>query len=128
MTMCKWKDKAHKLCVDMCADGCWREKQSKFKPDQDNARETVLKEYFRLVDLYHAADLLFLEHEDVDDEDTFHFYWTKVTKAHNHLQDYKLKHKISHTELTQATAGVKVGSVAEVVRIGGELLEGKYAP
>ncbi len=86
-------------------------------------RQETLKEYFRLVDLYHAADLLFLEHEDVDDEDTFHFYWVKVTKANNHMVDYRTKHKISLEELTQATAGVNVGSVAEAVKVGGELLE-----
>lgn len=31
MTMCSWNDKSHKLCVDMCNNGCWREQQSKPK-------------------------------------------------------------------------------------------------
>lgn len=31
MTMCKWEDKSHKLCVGLCDNGCWREAQATFK-------------------------------------------------------------------------------------------------
>lgn len=91
-------------------------------------RQDILKEYFRLVDLYHAADLLFLEHENVEDEDTFHFYWLKVTKAHNHMQDYQHKHNITRQELTESTQGIRCSSVNEAVKVGGELLDRAHPP
>lgn len=87
------------------------------------SRETILKEYFRLVDQYHANDLIFEQNEDTDDDALFNQYWLAVTKAHMHMVDYRTKHNITRDELTEATAGVKVGSVAEAVEVGHKLLE-----
>lgn len=87
------------------------------------SRQDILERYKHLVDQYHTDDLLFKQNEDTDEDELFNHYWRKVTKSYMHMVDYKHKHKISREELTEATAGVKVGSVAEAVRVGGELLE-----
>lgn len=86
-------------------------------------REAILSEYKRLVDQYLADDFLFEQNEDTDDDELFSHYWLKVTKSYMHMQDYKQKHKISREELTEATKGVKVGSVTEAVIVGHKLLE-----
>lgn len=125
MTMCKWKDKSHKLCVDMCADGCWREKQSTFKPDQSDGRKEILKEYKRLVGEYQKFDYLFEQNEDTDDDDLFNYYWLAVTKAHMHMVDYRHKHNITRDELTESTQGIRCSSVQEVMEKVAELFDNK---
>ena len=84
-------------------------------------RSDILKEYFRLVDQYHVADLIFEQNEDTDDDELFNNCWLRVTKSH--MQQYAEKHKITRQEMTEATRGVIVGSVAEAVKVGHKLLD-----
>ena len=90
------------------------------------SRQDILKEYFRLVDQYHATDLIFEQNEDTDDDALFNRYWLAVTKAHMHMVDYRTKHNITRDELTESTQGIRCSSVAEAVEVGHKLLEGEY--
>lgn len=84
-------------------------------------RFDILKEYKHLVDQYLAADYLFEQNENTEDEGLFNFYWVAVTKAHLHMQQYAEKYKISRRELTESTQGVRCSSVADAIRLlGGE--------
>ena len=87
------------------------------------SRQDILKEYFRLVDQYHANDLLFEQNEGTDDDELFNNCWLLVTLSHMHMQQYAEKHKVTRQEMTEATRGVIVGSVAEAVKVGHKLLD-----
>lgn len=89
------------------------------------SRQDILKEYKRLVDQYHVDDFLFEQNENTDDDELFNHYWLKVTKAHQHMQDYKHKHNITRQELTESTQGIRCSSVAEVMDKVGELFKDK---
>ena len=79
------------------------------------SRQDILKEYFRLVDQYHAADYLFEQNEDTDDDELFNQHWLAVTKAHMHMIDYRHKHNITRDELTESTQGIRCSSVQDVM-------------
>ena len=90
------------------------------------SRQDILKEYKRLVGEYHKWDYLFEQNEDTDDDELFNNCWLRVTKSHMHMQQYAEKHKVTRQEMTEATRGVIVGSVAEAVEVGHRLLEGEH--
>lgn len=92
------------------------------------SRQDILQEYKRLVGEYHKFDYLFEQNEDTEDDELFNYYWLKVTKSHMHMVDYRNKHNITRQEMTEATQGVRVHSVAEAVKVGGELLDRGHPP
>lgn len=87
-------------------------------------RALILQQYQKLVAEYHSADYLFEQIEQSDDEDEFNTAWRMLDKAHQHMVNFREKHKITRNELTEFTGGIKVDSVAEAVLV----LAGKYAP
>lgn len=85
-------------------------------------RTAILQQYQQLVAEYHRLDYLFEQVEQSDDEDEFNVVWRRLDKAHQHMVNFKDKHKITRSELTEWLGGVKVGSVDEAVMVlGGKL-------
>lgn len=83
-------------------------------------RQDTLKEYFELVDEFIVMEALYSNSFIPE-------HMAKLQTSWEVMETFREDNNISRQELTEATRGVKVESVSDIIRLANKLLGDKHA-
>lgn len=70
-----------------------------------NTRQEILEHYLTLIEEYRSFDDDFEKVQYSEDEEEFDNAWRKVFKAHEHMINFRDKHKITRSEVVEYLTG-----------------------